>query len=356
MNSKVAKSQDGKMEVRYDEVTHVCVASNIYPFLQYFLLMDDDTVFHHTYYFFNDTIPKSVINQLPCSMFRYINRSIKNKILKRINKIRLRFFLTQIYPFMKDAEIFAYDIPYLSLCIGRRPYNLLADAPNWVTLLCQDHSHEHLRVIKHANSLIGKIEGWFFGDLYVHYHGQNSQCKAIYLTEENTAPVLQGKEVHINSMISLWGQASDKKKQFIMKLFDIKKEDLEFLSSRPNIFFSQPIKDGFRLTEEEYVSVLVKIFRHYPYESLIIKTHPRDKFDYKKHFPEISLFTKPINSQLLYILGLRPAKVITICSTAIEAFPETIECDYYDIHVHPKIERSVDNYFKPFRKVNYMYD
>lgn len=353
MNNKAAKSKDGNLEVRYNDVTHVCVASNIYPFLQYFLLMDDDVAFHHTYYFFNDTLPKGVIDRLPCSMYKYKNRSIKDKILKRINKIRLRFFKNRIFPFLKNAEIFAYDIPYLSLCIGKRPYNLLADAPNWVTLLCQDHSHEHIRIIRHANSFIGKLEGLFFGDLYIHYHGQNSQCKAFYLTEENTAPVLQGKEVHINSMSSLWNQASDAKKRFIMESFDIKREDMEFLSSKPNMFFSQPL-DVFGLSEKECVSVLETIFQNYPYDSLIVKAHPRDKFDYKKHFPSISLFTKPINSQLLYILGLKPKKVITICSTAIEAFPETIECDYYGTHIHPKIEKSTDIFYKPFREVHFM--
>ncbi|MBR6929048.1 MAG: hypothetical protein IKH61_02335 [Bacteroidales bacterium] len=353
MKNKIIKSQDGKFELKFDEVTHVCIAPNIYPFLQYFLLMEDDIAFHHTYYFFSDTIPMSVIKQLPCWRIKFVNRSIKDKVLKRINKIKLRFFKYQIYPFLKNAEIFAYDIPYLSLCIGKRPYSLLADAPNWVTLLCQEHSHEYIRNKKHANSLLGKMEGLFFGDLYIHFHGQNHQCKAIYLTEDNTAPVLEGKEVYINSMTSLWNQASDAKKQFIMKLFDITNEDIAILSSRQNIFFTQPIIEVFKLSEEEYLSVLVKIFQNYPSDSLIIKTHPLDKFDYKKHFPEIRLFTKPISSQLLQILGLSPAKVITIASTAIEAFPETVECDFYGFRILPKIEKSVDDNYKPFRKVNF---
>ena len=351
--TKSIKSRDGKIEVKYDEVTHVCVASNIYPFLQYFLLMDDDTVFHHTFYFFNDTLPKSVIYQLPCEMFKYVNRSIKDKILKRTNKIKLRFFKDQFYPFLKKAEIFAYDIPYLSLCIGKRPYSLLADAPNWMTLLCQESSQAYIRNQQHAKSLMGQLEQFFWGDLYVYFHGQSPQCKAIYLTEENTAPVLQGKEVHIDSLTTLWNMASENKKQFVLKLFDIKKEDVDILSSRPNIFFSQPLMKDCGLSEEEYLSVLDRILRNYSSESLIIKTHPRDNFAYNKHFPGVVLFTKPINSQLLYAVGICPEKVITICSTAIEAFPETTECDYYGIHIHPKIEAFFDDQYKPFRKVNF---
>lgn len=355
MKNTVYKSQDGKLQVRSDEVTHVCVVTNIYPFLQYVLLMDDATVFHHTYYFFNETLPKGVVEKLPCSVYRHHNRSIQEKILKRINKIRLRFFKYQIFPFLKTAEIFSYDLPYLNLCIGKRSYSLLADAPNWLTLLGQEHSQEYIRNKRHADSFKGRLERMVYGDLYVHFQGQNPQCKAVYLTEENTSPVLQGKEVHVNSFTSLWNLSSDAKKQFILELFDVDNEDLKFLSSKPNLYFSQPLMKDCRMTEEEYRLVLVKIFQNYPSDSLIIKAHPRDTFDYKKHFPNISLFTKPINSQLLHIVGLCPERVITICSTAIEAFPETTECDFYGIHVHPKIEAFFDDNYKPSRKVNYIH-
>jgi hypothetical protein len=352
LNNKVIKSKDGKIEVRYDEVTHVCIAPSLYPLLQYLLLLDDGIIFHQTCYFVNEVIPENVRKQLPCVYNNYFGKKFSQKVLRRLTKLRLRFFKYWDYPFLKSADIYALDIPYLSLCIGNRSYSSLSDAPNWLTLNMQKSSAEYLRQQKHSNSIIGKIQSLVFGNLFVHYLGDNQQCKAFYLTEENSSFILKGKDVHVQSLASLYSKATEKKKQFIMGLFDISRNEIEFLNSRPNLFFSQPLMNDCGLTEEEYVDVLTKIFHHYPSKSIIIKTHPRDNFDYTKHFPEMIVFSKPINSQLLCLMEITPQKIITVSSTAIEGFPETIECDYYGIIVHPKVEKYFGNNFKPKRKVN----
>lgn len=353
MYKKTAKSRDGNIEVGYDEITHVCVAPNLYPLLQYILLMDDDIVFHHTYYFLNDSVPERMCNSLPCSVYKYVNKSIRDKIMKRVNKIKLRFFKYHCFPFLKHADIYAYDIPYVSLCIGNRPYKLLADSPNWMTLNVQRNSSSYLREQKHARSFSGRIQRFVFGNLYVHYHGENEQCQTIYLTEENTSPVLEGKKVHIKSLDSLWANASEVKKDFIQKCFNITNEDISLLQSRPNIFFSQPLCKDCGMTETEYVSVIQGIFQNYSEKDLIVKTHPRDTFNYKKYFPEVKVFAKPVSSQILMAMGLSPKRIITICSTAIEGFPESVECDYYSANVHPKVLAFIGKEYKPTRKVNF---
>ena len=83
-----------------------------------------------------------------------------------------------------------------------------------------------------------------------------------------------------------------------------------------------------------------------------VKAFSGDLCEELKYFPDVELFTKPVNSQLLYIFGLLPQRIFTICSSAIEGFPDSIECDYYGIHVHPKIENFFGNKYRPFRKVN----
>lgn len=350
--TKSIKSKDGKLEVVYEEITHVCVAPNLYPLIQYLLLMNDDIVFHHTYYFLNDSVPERLCNSLPCSVYKYVNKSIRDKIMKRVNKIKLRFFKYHCFPFLKHAEIYAYDIPYLSLCIGNRPYNLLADAPNWLTRLAQYSSPEYIQNMKHAKSFRGRIQGRVWGDLYIHYKGGNQQCTAIYLTEENTSHVLEGKEVFIQSLTSLWNKASEKKREFIKSHFNVTNKDIAFLQSRPIIFFSQPIAKDCGLTESEYTDILLKIFKNYPMESLIIKTHPRDNFDYKKHFPKIEVYSKPVSVQILQVMGLSPQRIITFFSTAVDCFPESVECDCYRAASNPKIEAFIGKDYKPGRKAN----
>lgn len=354
--NKHCKQQLEKFGMEVEDVTHVCIAPTLYPLLQYLLLMDDDIAFRHTFYFVNELIPENVRSHLPCQYLNYFGKEAIHKMYRRVAKLKLRFFKYIDFPFLKTAEIFAYDLPYGSLCIGNRNYNLLPDAPNCLTLNSQYDSAEYIRMQNHANSWVGRLQRMVFGDLFVHYLGHNSQCRAVFMTEENTTPIIEGKAVHVRSLPSMWSDASEEKKRFIMGLFDITNDDITLLNSRPNLFFSQPLVNDCGLTETEYTDILVKIFKNYPTGSVIIKTHPRDKFAYSKHFPDILVFSKPISSQLLYIIGVTPQKIITISSTAIEGFPESIACDYYGIFVHPKIKLYFGDNYKPLRSVNYKYD
>ena len=350
--NKHCRQQLEKYGMKVEDVTHVCIAPTLYPLLQYLLLMDDDIVFRHTFYFVNELIPENVRSHIPCHCFNYFGKEAKHKLYRRVAKLKLRFFKYVDFPFLKTAEIFAYDLPYGSLCIGNRKYNLLPDAPNCLTLNSQYDSAEYIRMQNHANSLMGKLQCILFGDLFVHYLGHNSQCKAVFMTEENTTPVIEGKDVHIRPLPSMWDNASEGKRGFVMGLFDITSDDITLLNSRPNLFFSQPFINDCGLTEAEYVGVLAEIFNNYPTGSVIIKTHPRDNFAYTKHFPDILVFSKPISSQLLVLMGVIPQRIITITSTAIEGFPENVECDYYGIHIHPKIEQYFGENYKPTRAVN----
>lgn len=352
--TKSIKSKDGNLEVMYDDVTHVCIAPNTYPLIQYLLLMDDDVVFHHTYYFLDDTVSSRIRSILPCYECKHINKTITDKIMKRIHKIRFRFLRSLYFPFLKTAEIYAFDLPYLNICIGNRSYQLLADAPHWLTLNMQFNSQTYIRHQIEANSLMGKVRRFIWGNQFLNYFGNNNQCKVVHLTEENQSLVLEGKKVCVNSLSSMWNKASKIKKNFILNLIDITEDDMRLLSGRPYVFFSQPLINDCDLTEMEYVEILKKIFQNYPQKDMIIKTHPRDHFNYRKFFPKIELYTKPVNSQLLLMMGYNPRKVITICSTAIEGFPETIECDYYGIIVHPKVEKYFGDKYEPKRKVNHI--
>ena len=138
-------SADGVIKLRNSDITHVCIAPNIFPLLQYLLLMNDDIIFCHTYYFVNELISEEARKKIPCSCYNYYGKSFAQKINRRFSKIKLKFGKYFSYPFLKNAEIFAYDIPYLSLCIGNRPYSMLSDAPNWVTLNMQPTCAEFIR-------------------------------------------------------------------------------------------------------------------------------------------------------------------------------------------------------------------
>ena len=353
MREKFYTSQDGSIRLSEKDITHVCVAPCLYALLQYLLLLDEEITRRHTFYFFTDDIPQSTIEQLPCCyIHRYPNASITQLVYKRLRKFFIALFGRLQYPFLKTAEIYAQDIPDLCIYIGNRPYNLLADAQECFSLNMQEDSLMYQRMKRKQKSVLGHLQRWIYGDLYVGYFGNNKWCKTINLTEENTSSVLAGRDVRIHSLETMWEKASRSKRNFVMSLFGVTENDAKKLNEKPIVFFSQPMIEDCKLSEEEYRDLLERIFELYDSNLILIKTHPRDKFDYARFFPHIALFNKSVNSQFLQLMGLHPKRVITISSSAIENFPESVECDYFGAAVHPKILDFFGTSYKPQRKVN----
>ena len=342
---KVYKSEDGSLQLRSRDITHVCVAPSLFPLLQYLLLVDEEIAREHTYYFLLDVIPITIRKRLACTCyFQRPDSSVYFAIKKRLHKLTTAFFKTLKYPFLKTAHIYAFDYPVLCLYIGNRKYDMLSDAPQCFTYNMQADSEEYRCQIMRRNTLLWWVQKIIYGDIYSDYYGNNKWCQVIHLTEENQSPILEDKNICIQSLEYLWSTASDSKKHFILSLFDITKEDIRILNGKPILFFSQPLKEDCNLSEDEYLTILKQLFSHYKKQDLLIKTHPRDKFDYSKYFPDIPIYTKSVNSQLLQLLGLIPKKVVTFFSSAVEAFPESIECDFYGTGVHPKVYAKFGDY------------
>lgn len=355
MKDKVFTSNDGAILLHSIHITHVCVAPCLFAFLQYLLLVDENTAKYHTYYFFTDVIPESIHRRLASTCYvREKDTNLITAVKKRLKKLHIAWFKSCTYPFLKTAHIFAFDFPVLCLYIGNRPYDLLSDAPGCITYNMQENSEEYRRQMKLSGSLLGKIQKLLYGDVYINYYGNNKWCKSIFLTEENISPILNGKDVHIQSLDSLWDAASESKRQFIMSLFDITDEDIKLLNSKPYLYFSQPLREDCDLTDKEFSELLRRLFAHYDVNNILVKTHPRDKFDYKAYFPDITIYSKPVNSQFLQLFGLKPKKVITFFSSAVESFSDTVECDYYGVEIHPNVYARYGAVYQPKRKVNRM--
>lgn len=354
MKDKVITSDDGLLSVRYSEVEKVCMSGSIYALLQYILMTDDDVALNKTCYFLGYGVSKKVSEHLPAVYFATKQTGTIWTPSRWCDKIRIRLTKNCRYPFLKTANIYALDSGFVAPLIGRRPYSLLSDGPLCLSQNMQETSGEYLRQQKKHHSLIGRLEGLFYGPVAISNFGNNDQCKEFYMTEENESPVLEGKIVHISSLQTLWEQSSEKKKDFIKYLFDITAEDLSMLCSRNLMFLTQPMVKDRVLTEQEYVNVLTEVFSHYNQNELLLKLHPRDSFDYKKYFPEVEIFRKPVNMQLLVLLGVSVRKAITICSSSINSFPESVEADWFGVDLHPNIREFFGGSVRPSRHYNQM--
>lgn len=331
MKGKQLQSADGQLVVSYDNVQNVCICVVMYPLLQYLLLNDLDVCKKHTAYILDSSISEKIRNKLPTYTFKAYSNKVWRKLVRAFQALTRDIR----HPYLKTATIYAQDHDIVSILIGKHDYYLLQDAPNIYSALATNGCVQTMLKLKKQQSLRGKIETAVYGKPFVYHHGNNDQCKKIFLTEENDAPVLEEKDYVINSLRDLWEDANEEKRQFILDLFDVSSNDLQLLQSRPVVFFSQPMAD--LLSEQEYVELLEKIFRHYDRSQLLIKTHPRDHFDYKKHFPDIALFDKPVNVELLSVLNLSFKKAVTISSAAVFSLPGSIELDWFGADIHPKI-------------------
>ncbi len=334
---------------------NVCISASMYSLLQYLLITEEQVAQQNTYYFFTDAINETIREKITSYSYypTQYKTSKKEAILRRLRKLEFILFKYHKYTFLKTADIFAHDISYLSLLIGKRPYSLLAEGPNFMTIHMNSNSAQYQRLMRKNNSLKGKIEKIIYGSVVTNCMGNNNQCKRIYLTEENHSPVIEGKEVIVKSISELWNESSESKKAFVKSIFGLT-EHKKIEKENSIMFLTQPFVKDDVLTEKEYIELLNNVFAKYDKQKLLIKRHPRDTFDYTKHFGNIKIYDDAINLELLVIIGMKIQKVVAICSTSVDCIPEDIEVDWYGTGAHPKIEAYLGKTIVPHRKVNYL--
>lgn len=331
---------------------NACLCISNYALLLYLLIVDEETAKNDTYYVFGKAIDKKVLNKITPNIFvpSRNGNSIKDVVMRFWDKMKLRNFWDDKPVDLNTCTFYAQDHAFLSILLRNVDYKLLSDCPNYFTINMQEGSSEYRKLEKNKHSLAGKLQRLMYGDVAVSTFGNNSHCKEIYLTEENISPVLKGKLLHEKSMQELWNESTESKKRFIENIFDVDREELKCFDGKV-IFFSQPLVEDGNMSEAEYVEYIKQIFGQYDTSKLLIKTHPRDKFDYQSLFPEIQIYTKPINAQLLVLMGLNVDRVATICSSAVYTFPESVEIDWY-ANSNPIMKAYCNGTIKPFRKYN----
>lgn len=312
---------------------------SIYGLLQYLLLQDEEDARSNTFYFFDTTIPRSVAEKLLSTYPYGLMSKDKYNLNRFFRKVFVRLFKNIQYPFIKTSKIFAQDFLFAQILIGRKQYALIEECPYCIELNSQKDSAEDLRQKQYSSTLKGRINMALYGRNVYHIYGDNKQCTEFYLTEENQSHVLNGKKVYIQSLEEMWKKSTDTKRAFILDVFGVTREELEIFREYPIVYLSRPMVEDGIFTENEYVELLQRIFSHFPEKEILIKTHPRDSFDYNHYFPTIPVFRKNLNMQLLQLLDVRIKTAVGICTTALSTMPKDTEVILVGPSVHPKIEQ-----------------
>lgn len=333
-----------------NEITHICICGSAYALLQYLLLQKEEVCRDHTFYFVGSGVsPLITRNLVNCERFETMPVKGVHRIKRVFIKLYLRCFGRRLYPFVKSSDIYAQDYLYPIVIIGRYPYKLLNESPYFFSVNYSVKSTEYMRCMAHLHSLSGKIETMLYGKPLVFLPGQTNQCEEILLTEPNKTPLLAEKKYKVDTLKSLWEQSEESKKEYILSVFNASRNDL---IEKKCIFLTQPIVQDGLLTEEEYEEVLKKVLSLYEKKQICIKVHPRDDFNYGRLFPEVEIYAKPINLELLLMINQKCDRVISLFSTAVNTIPEEIDVDWYGTSVHPKLFHRLGNTVVPFRRYN----
>lgn len=317
----------------------VVVTGTVYNLLLNLLVIPEKDL-DSTLFITCDTIPLSVRKNLKKEHFIPDMYNIgKWRKMKYLIKYRFLYYL--FCPFLHNSRIYAQDhLPYMPLVVGKRNYAFTEDGPNVFMV------NEKFRYVQEAwelhnhsqnASMFSKILNPLQGGIYA----RNELCDELVISEttrENIPDYALDKKQTIVNLKETWDSSSDVKKHQILKIFNITDEDIKQMMSRRIVVFTQPFfEDGDVPSLDAHVEVYRNVMSSYNLNEVIIKTHPRETIDYKKFFPEVVVFNKPVPFQLLDLIGLKFNEVATVCSTAALSIPYPVKINWVGAKIHPGI-------------------
>jgi hypothetical protein len=310
------------------QFSRVCIINTVYTLLLYLLYSSEEEI-NKTFFFFGPGIDHLIRKQFAGGyhFFPFPKKS-KTKIRTLVYYIFLFSFLwvmrkTQ-WSFLKKADFFVQDHhPFSGCIIDNNSYTLLHDSPYSFQLFVSQFKKPSKNIL--IRLLTNKKKQRSFGN--------NKQCNKIIITDDEILSYMKDKEIITVSLSSLWGKSSITKKQLILDIFNVTDGDIEIIKSRENILFTQCFVDDGDLTKEEHSRIYRKIVDKYDRDTLLVKKHPRETFDYKTLFPDIPVFEKPIPMHLFNLLGVRFKKAITVFSSTVASFDYNIAIDWYGTEI-----------------------
>lgn len=235
----------------------------------------------------------------------------------------------------KDTIIYGNDDLYISKFFKKNIFYILEDG-------CLNYEQPPLKINKFKNF----IKLTYFKDKSF---GKSDKVKKIYLTGLAPIPKEIAHKVEFVNLKELWNKKTLEEQNEILDIFSFDLNIKEKIKERDIILFTQPLSEDSIITEEEKVEIYSKIIKKYPQNRLIIKTHPREKTNYKDIFKEYLILDTPFPFEILNLLDVKFNKAITLFSTAALSLGKEVEVDFYGTEVHSKtLEKfgSCDNIMK----------
>ncbi len=170
-------------------------------------------------------------------------------------------------------------------------------------------------------------------------YGISDNCQKIYLAGLATVPDRIKYKSEIINLKQLWEAKSSIEQNEILEIFNFKKEYFSIFQNKNIYLLTQTLSEDGYMTEEEKIDIYRDIISNLNISNLVIKPHPREKTNYKKHFKDISVLDSPIPFELFDLVGLKIDKVITLFSAAALNIDKDIELEWLGTYNHPKLKK-----------------
>ena len=320
------------------KIKYTCIVDTTYTLFLYLLYQNQEDI-ERTMFFVGDAISDDIAAQLPNCVKISTN---KEDYEGKENLWRIRWNLFWKYHLaICCTKIYAQDhLRFSSQLICGLKYTLLEDGPRTFTANKDNDIFRKRPPLDLKTTLWIKI---FIGTIHGYEFGRNRQCvnRIISSAEDISSPLIAGKKYELVDRNLLWGKNSKQEKDYIMRVFNITNETLKIAKNAHTIFFSQPLITDCGLTEDEHLSIILPYYERWKIDGFVIKPHPRDKFDYKKHFPDAIIMNCKAPMQLLNTMGLAFKRAITVSSTAVSDLPPETELIWIGNEINPKLVRAL---------------
>lgn len=304
------------------EIKNIFIGSTGYSLLLYILLKEN----WRNSLIITDLTDHNLIKNLKKQVkdiYIYKQVKIKKNMFKfYLEKFKLIYYLIlKKYYFNKNIEIYGVDNKNYSV-LKRRGYYIIEDGLN-------DYLKKNLTFFQIMKQLI------LLNNPFQYSFGYSFHVKKAYFSQKERLNIHLDSKVKIVNLEKLWDKKEKEEREEILKLFNFKK--LKTLETKKNILLTQPLsEDGF-ISENEKIEIYKKIIRKYEKNSIVIKSHPREKTKYKNYFSDCHILEGNYPLELLTLEGVVFRRVITIFSTAAFNFGKNTEINFYGTRVHPKL-------------------
>lgn len=251
-----------------------------------------------------------------------IEKSNNRKILDRISNIFFNYEKKKIYSPSFELNNLTYqevnifnDYSYLGIYLraSKIYYNILEDAKDSYKVL------DHYMKIDYHKTIKGKIFGFLYETRYC--HGKSKYTRIVEVNDDQNIKVPIEK-IRVKDKKKMFNSLTKEQKLTIYRIFTRNKKVRVTKSKNSILILTQPLfEDSTVKSEEVQQRVYQDIIEAYCQGfDIFIKPHPRDNFNYKEAFNNITLMDKNMPTEILnFNPEIKFQKAITVTSSSINA-------------------------------------